>query len=147
MMEGAMTGETKCTGRVSDIFVCQRCGYCCQGETTVSLDEEDRRRMAVKLGMSGEEVKEKFWRVTGNIVQMKTVDGHCIFYSENEGCTVHEGRPWRCGQWPLHPSILNDKNNLATIRESCPGINKTLEYNTFCEILRQLLRERKKMVF
>lgn len=103
--------------------------------------------MVVKLGMTKEEVKKKFWRVTGNIVQMKTIDGHCIFYSEESGCTVHEGRPWRCGQWPLHPSILGDENNLATIRESCPGINKTISYQKFCGILGRLIRDRKKMVF
>lgn len=142
----SMTRETGKSSKVSDIFVCARCGYCCHGETTVSLDEDDRRRMVAELGMTREEVRERFWRITGNVVQMKTVDGHCIFYSEQTGCTVHEGRPWRCGQWPLHPSILSDENNLQTIRESCPGINKTLSYEEFCEILRQLLHDRQKMI-
>lgn len=124
---------------LSDIFVCARCGYCCQGETTVSLDEDDRQRMVFDLGMDLNAVREKYWRVTGTIVQMKIVDGHCIFYDENTGCTVHKGRPWRCGQWPLHPSILTDRNNFATIRDSCPGINKERSYEEFCQILRQLI--------
>lgn len=131
---------------VADIFICARCGYCCQGETTVSLDENDQKRMVVRLGMKREEVKEQYWKVTGNIVQMKTIDGHCIFYQGEKGCTVHEGRPWRCGQWPLHPSILSDRNNFDTIRESCPGINKELSYDEFCRILRFLLAEGKKTV-
>lgn len=122
---------------IEDIFQCSRCGYCCQGETTVSLDEDDRRRMVEALGLPESEVREKYWRVTGNVVQMKVVDGHCIFY--DDGCTVHEGRPWRCAQWPLHPSILTDPNNLETIRESCPGINKDLSYDEFCHILREIL--------
>ena len=142
-----MSEEKKHGRKVTDIFICARCGYCCQGETTVSLDKDDQERMIAKLGMEREKVKEQYWRVTGNVVQMKTVDGHCIFYTEDEGCTVHEGRPWRCGQWPLHPSILADKNNFETIRESCPGINKELSYEEFCEILRHLLEEQKKMVF
>lgn len=124
---------------LSDIFVCARCGYCCQGETTVSLDEDDRQRMVDDLGMDLNAVREKYWRVTGTIVQMKIVDGHCIFYDENTGCTVHKGRPWRCGQWPLHPSILTDRNNFATIRDSCPGLNKERSYEEFCLILRQLI--------
>lgn len=132
---------------LADIFVCARCGYCCHGQTTVSLDEEDQKRMAAKLGLSRDEVKKKYWRVTGNVVQMKITDGHCIFYSADEGCRVHEGRPWRCGQWPLHPSILSDENNLETIRQSCPGINKSMSYSKFCEILSVLLREQKKMTF
>jgi len=142
-----MTKNKKYSCNVSDIFICARCGYCCHGETTVSLDEDDQQRMADKLGMTNEEVKKNFWRVTGSVVQMKTIDGHCIFYSEENGCTVHEGRPWRCGQWPLHPSILSDENNLATIRESCPGINKTISYQEFCEILGRLIKDRNRMVF
>ena len=127
--------------RIEDIFQCSRCGYCCQGETTVSLDENDRKRMVEYLGMTEEEVREKYWRVTGNVVQMKVVDGHCIFY--DEGCTVHEGRPWRCAQWPLHPSILGDENNFKTIRESCPGINQEISYEEFCRILQEIMDERK----
>ncbi len=117
---------------LKEIFECQRCGYCCQGETTVSLDENDRRRMVQALGVSEDEVRAKYWRINGNITQMKIVDGHCIFY--NNGCTVHSGRPWRCRQWPLHPSLLIDENNFATIRESCPGINQHISYDEFCAV-------------
>ena len=35
---------------LSDIFVCARCGYCCQGETTVSLDDDDQKRMVAEIG-------------------------------------------------------------------------------------------------
>lgn len=131
---------------LSDIFNCSRCGYCCQGETTVSLDAEDQKRMINKLGLSRDEVREQFWRVTGNVVQMKIVDHHCIFYNEDSGCSVHEGRPWRCGQWPLHPSILSDENNFKTIRDSCPGMNKDLSYDEFCAILKELLDEEQQLI-
>ncbi len=137
-----MTTETKTMKHsLSDIFVCARCGYCCQGETTVSLDEDDQRRMVEELDIDVDSVRDKYWRVTDNIVQMKIVDGHCIFYDENTGCTVHKGRPWRCSEWPLHPSIITDKNNFETIRESCPGINKDLSYDEFCVILQQLTEQ------
>ena len=132
---------------LSDIFTCSRCGYCCQGETTVSLDEQDQERMINKLGLPSAEVREKYWRVSGNVVQMKIKDHHCIFYNEDTGCTVHEGRPWRCGQWPLHPSILSDENNFITIRESCPGINRELSYGEFCSILKQLLEQDRNITF
>jgi Fe-S-cluster containining protein len=131
---------------LSDIFICSRCGYCCQGETTVSLDADDQKRMIKKLGLSREEVQELYWRVTDNVVQMKIIDHHCIFYNEDSGCSVHEGRPWRCGQWPLHPSILSDENNFKTISESCPGINKDMSYGEFCTILEQLLEKERKLI-
>ena len=44
--------------RISDIFQCRRCGHCCHGETTVSLDGEDQDRMVAALGMSRQEVRQ-----------------------------------------------------------------------------------------
>lgn len=122
---------------IEDIFECTQCGYCCQGETTVSLDENDRKRMVRALAMPEAEVREKYWRITGNVVQMKIIDSHCIFY--DEGCTVHKGRPWRCAQWPLHPSMLADRSNFETIRESCPGINQEISYENFCRVFQELM--------
>jgi hypothetical protein len=87
------------------------------------------------------EVTEKYLRVTGNVIQMKIVDGHCIFY--NDGCRIHPGRPWRCRQWPLHPSILLDENNLSAIRDSCPGLDKSLSFAEFCQSLSVLLDDKK----
>lgn len=124
---------------IKDIFTCTQCGYCCHGETTVSLDNNDQQRMVKALGLSVEEVRKQYWRVTGNVVQMKTVDGHCIFF--DDGCTVHSGRPWRCAQWPLHPSMLFDENNYKTISESCPGINTDISYTDFCHKLQELIDE------
>jgi Fe-S-cluster containining protein len=128
--------------RISEIFVCQQCGYCCQGDTTVSLDENDQKRMAQHLGMKREEVARRFWRKTGNTIQMKTVDGHCIFY--DNGCTIHTGKPWRCTQWPLHPSMLEDPENYEIIKESCPGISSTLSYEDFCKKLSAFLENQNK---
>lgn len=93
--------------------------------------------MVAALGVTVEEVRQNFWRITGKTVQMKIENGHCVFYKD--GCTVHGGRPWRCAQWPLHPSILADENNFLTISESCPGINTEISYQKFCEILTQVM--------
>lgn len=119
-----------------EIFSCQRCGQCCHGQTTVSLDDRDQGRMCSHLNMTRDDVAEKYWRITGTVVQMKTMDGHCIFY--DDGCTVHPGRPWRCAQWPLHPSILSDAANFSAIRDSCPGINQEISYEEFCKILKEI---------
>lgn len=95
--------------------------------------------MISALDMTRETVQKSFWRITDGCVQMKVVDGHCIFY--DNGCSVHHGRPWRCAQWPLHPSILTDKNNFYTIAESCPGIKKEVGYEKFCEIMKKLMED------
>jgi Fe-S-cluster containining protein len=127
---------------ISEIFVCQQCGYCCQGETTVSLDENDQERMVKHLGLKREEVARRFWRRTGNTIQMLTIDGHCIFFAN--GCTIHAGKPWRCTQWPLHPSMLDDRENYEVIKESCPGINRDMSYEDFCKKFTELLQKEKK---
>jgi Fe-S-cluster containining protein len=134
------------TVQLEEIFQCARCGYCCHGETTVSLDDDDQKRMIEELGLTREEVATQYWRITGNVVQMQIVDGHCIFYKDGVGCTVHKGRPWRCGQWPLHPSMLDDENNYKTISESCPGINKELSYEEFRGKLHVLLEQERKLI-
>ncbi len=126
---------------VDKIFSCTRCGYCCHGETTVSLDDDDQKRMIEALAQDRKTVEEKYWRITKGVVQMKVVDGHCIFF--DEGCKVHQGRPWRCGQWPLHPSILVDENNFHSIAESCPGIKTEIGYKEFCRILNVLMAKSK----
>ncbi len=124
---------------LKQIFQCTQCGYCCQGETTVSLDKDDQKRMIKSLDLSKTKITEKYWRITGDIVQMKIIDQHCIFY--DNGCKVHQGRPWRCAQWPLHPSILTDENNYKTISESCPGINTEISYEQFCAVLKEIIAE------
>ncbi|MCW5208543.1 YkgJ family cysteine cluster protein, partial [Desulfobulbus sp. US2] len=75
----------KTPATLSDIFTCARCGSCCQGETTVSLDQDDQERMIAELGLTRQEVEEKYWRVTGKVVQMKIVDHHCIFITQDTG--------------------------------------------------------------
>ncbi len=126
----------------SELYVCQQCGHCCQGETTVSLDENDVERMVSFLEMDEPEVRERYWRVTGNIIQMKIIDSHCIFF--NSGCTIHPGKPWRCSQWPLHPSILTDRANFEAIKSSCAGISRQLSYEKFCEKLTVYLDQKEE---
>lgn len=122
------------------IFECKRCGYCCHGETTVSLTDDDLQRMVKHIGLPKEKVIEKYLRITGKVVQMKVVDGHCIFY--DNGCTVHPGRPWRCAEWPLHPSILKDSANFEAINRSCPGINGDIGYERFCQTLTEIIQKK-----
>lgn len=126
---------------IKKIFKCTQCGFCCHGETTVSLDQEDQRRMIEALDKNLDEVAAKYWRKNDSTIQMKTVEGHCIFY--NSGCTVYQGRPWRCAQWPLVPALLDDEDNFLIIRDSCPGINKELCYEEFREILARHLAKTK----
>lgn len=125
-------GLPDCSGvrSVKDIFECRKCGSCCQGETTVTLDERDVAAMLAALKIGPVEAAAKYWRINGSVIQMKTVAGHCVFY--DQGCTIHTGKPWRCRQWPLHPSIISERSSYEIIRAACPGINQDLSYEEFC---------------
>ena len=129
---------------LSRIFKCTQCGFCCQGETTVSLDKHDQKRMAESLMLEQQDLEARFLKRTGSIVQMRTEDGHCIFYKD--GCTVHKGRPWRCAQWPLVPALLNGEANYHIISDSCPGINKDISYIEFCDILQEYLTRHEQVI-
>ncbi len=118
---------------MDNVFLCRRCGYCCQGETTVSLNEKDQENMLCFLEITREEALGKYWRFTDGEVQMKTINGHCIFFED--GCTIHQARPWRCREWPLVRAILIDRINLDSISSSCPGINKDASYTDICRII------------
>lgn len=117
------------------VFSCKRCGFCCQGETTVSLDVDDQEKMLEVLKVAREEALAKYWKIACGQIQMQTINGHCIFY--NDGCTVHKGRPWRCREWPLVSAILNGKENFKTIRSSCPGISPSVTYADICKEITQ----------
>ncbi len=106
------------------IFECKRCGFCCQGESTVSLTSEEQERIASYLGLSLSDFLERYTVSRGKRIEMKTVNGHCIFYDEKESlCKIHPVKPFHCRQWPLHPSILRDQDSFEIIRRSCPGFS------------------------
>jgi Fe-S-cluster containining protein len=94
--------------------------------------------MAAVLGLSVEELFAQYLRRSGNCVQMRTVDNHCIFF--DQGCRIHTARPRLCGQWPLHPAILKDEGNYKAISTSCPGLNTALSYEQFCRLLEQIFK-------
>ncbi|AEH46047.1 protein of unknown function UPF0153 [Thermodesulfatator indicus DSM 15286] len=107
------------------LFECKRCGFCCQGESTVSLSSDEQKSIAAFLGLSISRFLEHYTVNKGSHIEMKIVNGHCIFYDEkNKLCQIHPVKPFRCRQWPLHPSILKDKDSFEIIRASCPGFAK-----------------------
>ncbi|HFC98641.1 MAG TPA: YkgJ family cysteine cluster protein [Thermosulfurimonas dismutans] len=122
--------------RQRKIFECKRCGFCCQGESTVSLSPEEVQRIAAYLKISIEELTARFLVHRGGRLEMRTLEGHCIFYHPQEGCRIHPVKPDHCRQWPLHPSILKDRENFEIIRSSCPGFSEELTWEELREFWR-----------
>ena len=130
------------------VFESKRCGFCCQGESTVSLSPEEQKRIASFLGLPLNEFLATYTVRRGKRVEMKTVSGHCIFYDEEESlCRIHPVKPFHCRQWPLHPSLLKDPESFEIIRRTCPGFAKEATWeevkNLAQKELEKLSREEK----
>lgn len=111
-------------------FECQMCGHCCQGEGGIIMTAKDRKRLAEFLGMSEEEMVEKYSEtVNGKIRLQSREDGYCVFF--NEGCGVHPGRPDICRAWPFFRGNLIDETSWEMIQDYCPGINKEAGHAQF----------------
>ena len=65
------------------IFKCKNCGFCCQGESTISLSPEEISRIAKYLNLSEEEFQKLYTVKKGKYrIEMKTKDGYCIFFDK-----------------------------------------------------------------
>ena len=118
------------------VFSCKRCGRCCHGAATVSVSSEEIEKGAEYLGLTVKEYKLKYCLEKHKRIEMKIVDGHCIFYGEDGLCAIHPVKPFHCRQWPLHPSILADENAWQAIKSDCPGFSEEASYQDVCKLIR-----------
>ncbi len=101
------------------------------------MTPEEQTRIAKFLGLSMDELLEKYGVIKGNRVEMKVVDGHCIFYGDDGLCRIHEVKPFQCRRWPLHPSILGDEAAWRAIKADCPGFDEDAEYEDVCRLVKE----------
>jgi len=122
---------------VQPIFQCQMCGHCCHGKSTVSVSPVEQQAIAGYLGITVSELLNNYCVELKNRVEMKIVNGHCIFYGQDGRCSIHPVKPFPCRQWPLHPSILGDEAAWQAIFTDCPGFRRDVTYKEVCEWLKK----------
>ena len=89
------------------------------------MSPEVQERIASYLGLELQEFLARYTVRKGKRVEMRTEAGHCIFYDEKESlCLIHPVKPRHCREWPLHPSIMKDRESFEIIRRTCPGFAK-----------------------
>ena len=77
-------------------FKCIRCGICCLGTEMELLPEDVERIEALGYRI------EDFAVTDGEVLRLKNVDGHCVFYdSATASCKIYENRPVGCRLYPL----------------------------------------------
>lgn len=120
-------------------FKCKCCGHCCHGQSTVSVSSEEAKAIAEWLGISEEEFLKSYCIKKKNRIEMRVINGHCIFYGANGLCEIHPVKPFPCRQWPLHPSIIADKAAWLAIQKDCPGFAREISHEEIAVELSRLI--------
>jgi Fe-S-cluster containining protein len=104
-------------------FTCTRCGHCCTGEPGfVWVDDAELAAIAGHRGETVEEVKALYtrWTSRGRTLREK-LNGDCVFYDAQEGCTVYPVRPPQCRTWPFWESNVATPEAWQRTCQVCPG--------------------------
>ena len=97
----------------------------------------ERVNIAAFLNMPEKELLQRYCVVKKNRIEMKVIDGHCIFYGDDGLCMIHPVKPFQCRRWPLHPGILGDEAAWRAIKADCPGFREDVEYEEVCSFVRK----------
>jgi uncharacterized protein len=104
-------------------FTCTQCGKCCTGEPGyVWLDDEEVTKIAAALGEKRNEFLAVFTQpARGKVTLREKLDGDCVLYSKERGCTVYRDRPKQCRTWPFWESNLKTPEDWERTERVCPG--------------------------
>jgi Fe-S-cluster containining protein len=104
-------------------FTCTMCGHCCTGEPGfVWVNEDDLAAIASFRGENREEVVARFTKMghRGRTLREK-LNGDCVFYDREKGCTVYPARPPQCRTWPFWESNVVTPDAWKQTCDVCPG--------------------------
>ncbi len=128
-------------------FSCQMCGTCCRGfdEGEIYVYQDDILRLTQSLNITKKSELSKFarqylkiindsffWKepgaARGKTYRFKSLgfkfaddDEHCQFLKDN-GCTVHEARPFQCRCFPFWQMLVSSRKNFINYSKKCPGL-------------------------
>jgi Fe-S-cluster containining protein len=107
-------------------FTCTRCGHCCTGTPGfVWVDDDDLAAIAAYRGESLFDVQTLYtrWAHRGRTLREK-LNGDCVFYDREQGCTIYPVRPPQCRTWPFWESNLESPEAWEQTCAVCPGSGK-----------------------
>jgi Fe-S-cluster containining protein len=119
----------KIADEVSSMIKCTNCARCCK-ELKPMLSQEDQERLAVKLGLSIESLREKYLEYddTDDEPGWRIKDNPCPFLSDTK-CSVYESRPQNCRDYPyLHkPNFSYRTIGMVERTFTCPIVFNVIE--------------------
>ncbi|HLN31227.1 MAG TPA: YkgJ family cysteine cluster protein [Gemmataceae bacterium] len=104
-------------------FRCTRCGNCCTGAPGyVWVDEEEIAAIAEYRGETLHEVTALYTRAAPRGRSLREmINGDCVFYDRQAGCTIYPVRPRQCRTWPFWESNVHAPEAWEATRAVCPG--------------------------
>jgi uncharacterized protein len=107
-------------------FECTRCGNCCTGPPGfVWVNAEELAALARFRGETVEEVTALYTRAVERRHSLREkVNGDCVFFDRQEGCTVYPVRPRQCRTWPFWESNVETPQAWERTCTVCPGSGK-----------------------
>jgi len=108
-------------------FECLRCGNCCSGFSgTVRVSDEEIAALARRLALSEAEFRKDYTRTIGGgaISLIEKPNNDCIFFDQEQGCTVYADRPRQCRTWPFWRSNVYSPDSWKRGAKRCPGIGR-----------------------
>jgi len=86
----------------------------------------DLGRAAAHLGLSEAAFRRRYHVVIDEGVP--AIDpgdqSPCVFYDEEAGCTIYEGRPTQCRTWPFWSEIVHRRRSWDKATTDCEGMNQ-----------------------
>ncbi|MEG2140774.1 MAG: YkgJ family cysteine cluster protein [Bilophila sp.] len=127
---------------VKQVFDCQMCGQCCEGEGGIVLSPRDLQRLCQGLGLEQDAFLATYAVFRNGKNQVRTgEDGKCIFFREGTGCSVDVDKPDVCRAWPFFRGNMVDAESLYLAKDYCPGIRADATHAEFVAEGRAYLAE------
>jgi Fe-S-cluster containining protein len=104
-------------------FRCTRCGNCCTGAPGfVWVNDEELAAIAAYRGETVQEVTGLYTKPTQRGRSLcEKLNGDCVFYDPDQGCTIYPVRPRQCRTWPFWESTVNTPEAWKKTCTVCPG--------------------------
>ena len=104
-------------------FRCTQCGHCCSGAPGfVWVNEDEIAAIAAFRQEEVTEFRSLYTRLAhrGSTLREK-LNGDCVFYDKEVGCTIYPVRPRQCRTWPFWESNVHTPEAWQHTCEVCPG--------------------------
>jgi Fe-S-cluster containining protein len=104
-------------------FRCTQCGNCCTGAPGfVWVNDDEMQAIADFLQMPLAEFTALHTHLAHRGRSLRErVNGDCVFFEKQVGCTIYPVRPGQCRTWPFWDSNVNTPADWEHTCKICPG--------------------------